>query len=215
METEAENCGILSRLAQKLSKRKQKTDVEKVYAAVFLIMKNKRYAINDIYNQNAAAVVYYQAAQCSGFAAAFKYAMDYMHIYCIIVTGEISDGRQSSPHSWNIVKLNDICYHIDITTLAAEALTDITQLYRYRLLESDEQKRYQGYAWDSAKTPMCIEMKTGACGFHGGSTDGVKATRDERTEIDDRNLPNFTRLFDMQMKIKECVKKELHIMNSH
>ena len=130
-------------LRNDLRKVLNKSDIEKVYAAVFLLMKNSRYEVNNLYNQNAAAAIHYHTSQCSGFASAFKFAMDFLGIWCIVVSGSISNHAQSGPHAWNIVKLNESYYHIDITPFSNVNLTEANQLSRYRFFESDEQKKQQ------------------------------------------------------------------------
>ena len=196
-------------LQKELKKELNKSDIEKVYAATFLIMKNSRYEINNIYNQNAASAIHYHSAQCSGFASAFKYAMDFMGIWCIIVSGNISNEAQSGSHGWNIVKLNDSYYHIDITPLASISLTDISQLSLCRLFESDAQKKQQGYIWDSSETPACSEMKMYNTVIPHGSADEANTTKIESAASDDGNLPTFTRLFDVQAKMRECLKNRI------
>jgi len=130
-------------------------------AATFLILKNSRYEINNIYNQNAASVIHYHAAQCSGFASAFKVAMDYRGVRCIVVSGSVSTEAQSGPHAWNIVKL---------------------------------------------KEAYCTEMKTYSSAPLNNSVNYTQSAKRENTPSVNSNLTTFTRLFDVQAKIRECLK---------
>lgn len=194
-------------LQQSLAKELNKPDIDKVYAAAFLIMKNSRYEINNIYNQNVASAIHYHAAQCSGFASAFKYAMDFIGVWCIVVAGSVSGEAQSGPHTWNIVKLNESYYHIDITSaLASFTFTDVNQLSQYCLFKSDNQVKQLGYVWDSAETPMCTEMRTYPPVPPNGSVDHTQPEKRESTANVNSNLLTFTRLFDVQAKIRECLK---------
>lgn len=53
---------------------------------------------------------------CDGYAYAFKYLMDKLEIPCIIVKGNaIKNDNDSRGHAWNIIKLNDDWYNVDIT----------------------------------------------------------------------------------------------------
>ena len=193
-------------LKQALTKELNRSDVEKAYAATFLIMKNSQYEIDNIYNQNAASAIHYHAAQCSGFASAFKYAMDYMGIWCIVVSESVLNGGQVFPHAWNVVKLNENYYHVDITPLAGVSLTDISQLQRYRIFESDAQKKQQGYIWNSSEIPMCSEMNVGNIGKSGA---GVHNLLTEKiANENDGGLPTFNRLFDVQSELRECLKNK-------
>ena len=193
---------------QALASERHKTDIEKVYSAVFLILNNSQYEINNIYNQNAASAIHYHAAQCSGFALAFKYVMDHLGIWCIAVPGNVSNGVQSGPHGWNILKLNDAYYHVDITSiLASITLTDISQLSHSRLFESDAQKKQQGYVWDCSQTPICSEMNMQPFANLNNSIN--EARTKGRENADDDSFPVYTRLFDVQAKVKECLKNRI------
>lgn len=51
------------------------------------------------------------SAVCDGIAKAFKVLMDKINVECIVTMGT-SDGE---PHAWNIVKLDNEYYHVDLT----------------------------------------------------------------------------------------------------
>lgn len=53
-------------------------------------------------------------AVCEGFAKAFKFLMNAMDMKCIVVNG-YADWDYASGHAWNIVKLNNKPYHVDVT----------------------------------------------------------------------------------------------------
>lgn len=53
-------------------------------------------------------------AVCEGFSKAFKFLMNAMDMKCIVVTG-YADWDYASGHAWNIVKLNNKPYHVDVT----------------------------------------------------------------------------------------------------
>lgn len=53
-------------------------------------------------------------AVCEGFAKAFKFLMNAMDMKCIIVNGHAGSGPDSG-HTWNIVKINNKSYHVDVT----------------------------------------------------------------------------------------------------
>ncbi len=51
---------------------------------------------------------------CEGFAEAFLYLLNAMNIECIRVSG-CADLNYAQRHAWNIVKLNNKYYHVDVT----------------------------------------------------------------------------------------------------
>ena len=53
-------------------------------------------------------------AVCEGFAKAFKFLMNAMDMKCIVVNGHAGSGPDSG-HTWNIVKINNNPYHVDVT----------------------------------------------------------------------------------------------------
>lgn len=193
----------------KLKKEMNKSDIERIYSTIFLLMRNSRYVIDNIYNQNAASVIYYHSAQCSGFASAFKYAMDLMGIWCIIVSGNISNESQNGPHAWNVVKIDENYYHIDITSLANENIISINQLYQYRLFESDAQKKQKGYIWNYLEIPVCSEMDTHIFAKQNSCVNSTMLVQSDSNIENNKKIPIFNRLFDLQIKIIECLKKRI------
>ena len=204
----------LDSMKQLLSKGLYNQDVDKVYAAAFSIATNSRYEINIIFNQNAAAAIHYHAAQCSGFASAFKLAMDYLGIWCIVVAGRISSGEQNGSHAWNIIKLNNSYYHIDITSvLASLKIAGTDFLNKNSLLQSDYQIKQMGYVWDTSKVPMCAETEKIYPVHPNGFGDYTHHKQQARAANDNSLLPTFTRLFDVQAKILQCLKNRANCLD--
>ena len=52
-----------------------------------------------------------QKAVCSGYSKAMQLLMNTIGINCITIAGS----SKNEPHMWNIVKINDKCYHLDVT----------------------------------------------------------------------------------------------------
>lgn len=79
-------------------------------------VENVYYHIDNEFNQNAASALYFKRAQCSGYSKGFKLLMDSFNIPCIIVEGSMNNSGDIS-HAWNLVKLENNWYHIDITNI--------------------------------------------------------------------------------------------------
>lgn len=95
-------------------------DFEKVKAAHDYIIKNCIYnkeAIDkDILTEDdfsVYGVLVKGKGVCEGYAKTFKMFMDIAQIDCIIVTG--TAGSENVSHAWNMVKLDNDWYHIDVT----------------------------------------------------------------------------------------------------
>lgn len=180
------------------------SDVDKVLSAIYLITRNCRYEIDIIYNQNAASAIHFHSAQCSGFAAAFKYAMDQLGIWTIIVNGSARNESQSGPHAWNIVQLNNAYYHVDITGFSAVRLSNRDQLKMYDcIFRSDDELRCAGYSWNEAEVPECSGTPIRLLPSAGGAPSSATSSN-SRSDIQ-----KFTRLYDIQRQIFECINKRI------
>ena len=95
-------------------------DLKKVVAAHDYIIRNCVYNLVGIDEDtlieddfSAYGVFVKGVAVCEGYAKAFNMLMDIADIDCIMVTGTI--GEDEIPHAWNMVKLDDSWYHVDVT----------------------------------------------------------------------------------------------------
>ncbi len=52
---------------------------------------------------------------CEGYAKAFQYLCDLGGVDCYTVTGKMSGGTGAGSHMWNIVRLGEISYLVDVT----------------------------------------------------------------------------------------------------
>lgn len=96
------------------------SDYEKVLAAHDYIIKNCTYNKEAIDNDTLVdddfhpyGVFVKEKAVCEGYARAFKMLMDIAGIDCIMVTGTV--GEDNTSHAWNMVKLENDWYHVDVT----------------------------------------------------------------------------------------------------
>ncbi|MCL2527076.1 MAG: hypothetical protein FWE42_01560 [Defluviitaleaceae bacterium] len=61
--------------------------------------------------------VLHNKAVCSGISKFVSLAFDYLDIKCLIVTGDGIDpiSGKREPHAWNIVNIDGLTYHLDVT----------------------------------------------------------------------------------------------------
>lgn len=81
---------------------------------------------------------------CQGYAMAAYKMFKIMGIECRIINGE----KSGVSHAWNLVKLENNWYHLDITN------NDNIVRDRY-LLKSDEFMKENEYTWNSEDYPVC------------------------------------------------------------
>ena len=91
--------------------RKLKTDYDKELYVHDVLMELVEYDANAINNQSAYSAIVSHRTVCAGYARAFQYIMMQLGIPTYYVTG-ISEGED---HAWNIVKLGNEYYNVDVT----------------------------------------------------------------------------------------------------
>ena len=64
---------------------------------------------------NIIGVFAHHKAQCEGIAKAVKVLLNAVDVKCIVATGNAIGNGQNGPHAWNIVKIDDKAYHMDMT----------------------------------------------------------------------------------------------------
>lgn len=166
------------------------TDIEKRVLTDLILP--SEYEINVKYNQNAMSVLHFKKAQCSGFASAFKWAMDLLSIPCIRVNGELLDPKSGSyaQHSWNIICINGEYYHADPTNmLGANRVKTASPCFRFINCSDATMKSYN-YRWDTAAVPRCTRELP--------LTSEAQAANDTRG-----NIPSFSRLFELYSYVFE------------
>lgn len=135
------------------------TDEEKVLIVAEYLVRNTVYEIDNRYNQNAASALCYGKAQCSGISKAFKLLMDYLGVYCISISGDAVDEQgNAGPHAWNIIKLADNYYHIDVTFMLGANMNKSQPLIKIYLFYDDDSMA-ENHTWDRTQVPKCCDKK--------------------------------------------------------
>lgn len=96
-------------------------------------------SVND---QSLYSVMLEGKGVCAGYAKSFQYIMHKMGVHATIVTGDLRQPHSSSAslpvgHAWNLVKIDTVWYHVDVTS--GDALSSTNDVsYEFFLLSSDE-----------------------------------------------------------------------------
>jgi len=111
---------------------------------------------NDELNQNAASVLAFGKAQCTGYAKAFSLLMNKFGIECFVAKGEAYnyDTCDYQPHVWNIVKLKGKYYHVDTNYALEFRLINKNLNFEYFNIPDKEIKKT--HRWDD-KYPICSD----------------------------------------------------------
>lgn len=156
-----------------------KSDFEKVKAAHDYIVKNCVYnkeAIDQGTLTNDDFSIYGVLVKgkgvCEGYAKTFKMFMDIAGIDCIIVTG--TAGSENISHAWNMVKLGNDWYHIDVTF--DDPYPELKEVvYLYFNITDDEIKK--DHTWNKNVTPEADAIEYNYIQMQGNAindTDEVK-----------------------------------------
>ncbi len=95
-------------------------------------------------------------AVCWGIACAFKLLCDYCHIKCFVVVGRaLNSPEDAAGHAWNIVRLDNENYHVDVTW-DIKKKGDISFSYDYFNL-NDPLIRLD-HTWDDGIYPRCRSL---------------------------------------------------------
>lgn len=92
-------------------------------------------------------------AVCWGIACAFKLICDYCRIKCFVILGKaLPNNPGDSGHAWNIVRLDDENYHVDVTW-DIKKKGDISFIYDY--LNLNDHLIKLNHVWDDEIYPLC------------------------------------------------------------
>ncbi len=133
-----------------------KTEVEKEKCVCDFFLKNLTYEINNEYHQNAAVALVNRKAQCSGFARGAKYLFDKIGMDCIVIGGTARDPNtgSSGPHEWNLIKIDGVYYHLDITSMQSANPTKMPP-FTYAFFNESDRQAASCHAWDRLWYPAC------------------------------------------------------------
>lgn len=139
--------------------RRKKSIREQLFCVYSYFVENYRFAENcegecwDTKFNSGLSPFLYREAVCEGFALALAYILNGLDIPCGIVSGETVLPNMRGLHSWNIVRLNDKYYHLDVS---GDICTKKNGgLFDYFLLDDNIISR--DHHWRDASLPECID----------------------------------------------------------
>ena len=93
-------------------------------------------------------------AVCEGYAKTFRLLCDQVGLSCIFLAGKAKPhDKPIENHSWNIVKLNGVCAHVDITWDSTMRVAGGGPCYDHFNITDDDISR--DHVWDRMLTPRC------------------------------------------------------------
>ena len=95
-------------------------------------------------------------AVCWGIACAFKLICDFCRIKCFVVVGNLRSENDGEGHAWNIVRLQDENYHVDVTW---DLRTSDTISFAYDYLNLNDHLIKLDHFWDDIVYPSCNSLE--------------------------------------------------------
>lgn len=142
-------------------KKSGSSEYERIKEANDYIVNNTDYDIGAYYANNipredytAFGVIYNKKGVCQGYAEAFKLFMDEIGIECMIISGEANGIGGWGGHAWNIVKIKDKYYHIDVTF--DDPVVDGEPVLRYDYFLISDSQMSIDHNWDKKEYPECV-----------------------------------------------------------
>jgi len=105
-------------------------------------------------------------AVCDGYARSFQILLNAVGIECSMVVGDfdslngalasVRSNGEKWRHAWNIVKINNVYYHVDVT--ADDPLSDDgTELLDHNYFNISDKQMGSDHMWDREAYPQCTE----------------------------------------------------------
>ena len=150
------SCQVLDTIEQKYKSFILKTlnlnDEEKEKAIHDLLVRLVKYKDVDApYSHEAPGALLYNIGVCEGMAKAFKFLSDRVGLKSLVVVGTSNAHGNPNGHAWNIVWLDQACYHIDVTF--DSTISDGCPRYDYFNLSDEEIGT--NHQWD-CQIPACM-----------------------------------------------------------
>ncbi|MCL2791520.1 MAG: hypothetical protein FWD87_00355 [Spirochaetaceae bacterium] len=104
-------------------------------------------------SHNAYGALLNRLAVCDGFSSAFALLAQKIGFECMLVVGHSAYSTSFSNHAWNIIKIQDRFYHVDVTWDARKYIEFGEYSYAYFAMKDDE--IVNDHKWDKKTTPAC------------------------------------------------------------
>lgn len=169
-------------------------DFEKEREVYNRIAENDEYSETEKYSGSIYGALIKGVARCEGISKAFTMCMRELDIPCLGVTGQQSWDELSlySEHSWNIVKLYDDWYHVDITVDNLNQGDGQPAVLNYGFFNVDSKTVFEdralNHAFAALGVPECDKMDLN---YHVLNDLYCRSGEDWRTFIDERLQRSF------------------------
>ena len=136
---------------------KDKSEWEKEKYVHDFICENIRYdKLKKSYSHEIIGPLGQGVGVCEGIAKAVKILLDALGVWCVIaICGNNPEKGIKYRHTWNIVKIGGICYHLDATFDNTLGKDRETSEIRYDYFNLDDKKIFRDHEPLIAPAPVC------------------------------------------------------------
>lgn len=134
------------------------TDEQKVKTIHDYIVNNSKYDYENFKNNTISPESYSDygilingIGVCEGYAKAFLRMCKLLDIKCIMITGDVANG----PHAWNLVQLNGVYWHVDVT-YDDPVVSDGSDILQYEYYLKTDNQMSKDHNWDKSKYPTTL-----------------------------------------------------------
>lgn len=141
---------------------KTASEYDKVKYTYEYLINNTEYVLESQENQNICSVMIFHQSVCLGYAKSMQYLLNELGVPCTVVEGFASNG---DPHAWNLVRINQAYYFVDVTWGDSSYTNGNSPVrlysgvnYEYLNITSDELTK--GHTIENVvPLPRCVEVK--------------------------------------------------------
>ena len=141
--------------ASQLSGRTKMDAYQREIALHDMLIKKISYDHSGISDTNTTIVggLLHKKAVCEGYAKTFRLLCDRVRLSCIYIPGTAEPyEKPRENHSWNIVKLDGVCSHVDVTWDSTMRVGSGACYDHFNLTDDDICRDHE---WDRALAPRC------------------------------------------------------------
>ena len=111
---------------------------------------------NNPFSHNAYGAIINKLAVCDGFSSAFVLLAQKLGFECMLVVGRSAYSTALQEHAWNIVKIRNKYYHIDITW-DARKYSEFDE-FSYAYFAVTDEEIAADHNWNRSTTPVCSNL---------------------------------------------------------
>lgn len=117
------------------------------------IQANSTGVSNNPASHNAYGAIINKLAVCDGFSSAFALLAQKLGFECMLAVGRSTYAMAVQEHAWNIVKIRNKFYHLDVTW-DTRAYNEFDE-FSYAYFASTDEEISNDHTWNKTMTPAC------------------------------------------------------------